>query len=344
MNSKKSGTLQASEKNSTSLFLKSFIAIAILLFSVMFALSFGAVEVPVDQVISCLFQDCDSSINTMIVQELRLPRVLLALFAGAGLALSGAMLQNATNNALADPYLFGIVSGAGLGAIVYNLLGIELGSVGMTFFAFAGALISVLLVMSVVINKAFKRPEIIVLTGVAVSFMMAALSQFLLYVSEPLAANRIIFWLMGSVSFASFNSVYLVATVVTLSSVILWLMRSSIDALLLGDEQAKSIGVNVDAIRIILLLFSAAMTAVIVAFCGGIGFVGLMIPHIVRWFGFTRMSTLIPAVLITGGLLLLWVDVIARTSIENQEIPLGVITSACGSLFFLLILKKKARV
>lgn len=321
--------------------LRLLLPLSLLLVSIMLALGLGSVYIPFSEVLYCLTDHCSSPINSMIVQDIRLPRVLLALFAGAGLAVAGAVLQNSTNNSLADPYLFGIVSGAGLGAILYNVLNVQLGTIGMSLFAFIGALLSVTLVMSVAISKTYKKTETLILTGVAVSFMLAAASQFLLYISEPMAANRIIFWLMGSVAFANAEAVAWVSITVISSSTLLWLLRDNIDALLLGDEQAKSLGVNVDLVRVLALLITSAMTAIIVAFCGGIGFVGLMIPHIIRWFGFVKMRQLLPMVFVVGAAFLIWVDVIARVSITNQEIPLGVITSACGSLFFLLILKRR---
>ncbi len=309
--------------------------------SILLSLSTGAVSIAFSDSMSCIFGNCNSNITQTIIFDLRLPRVLMALFAGAGLALAGGLLQSATNNALADPYLFGIVSGAGLGAVIYNVLGVDLGYFGMSVFAFIGAIVSVLLVLSVFSNKQFRRAEHLVLAGVAVSFMLAAATQFLLYVSEPMASNRIIFWLMGSVAQSQISAVIPVFVVVLVASFIVLLFHRHIDALLLGDEQAQSVGVNVERVRILLLTVSAAITAVVVASCGGIGFVGLMIPHIARKLGANSTLKLMLVSVFLGGVFLLWVDVLARTLINNQEIPLGIITSALGSVFFLMMLKRR---
>lgn len=316
-------------------------AILILMVAIFIGVAFGAVNFTMADTVACLFNECKNSSQGLIFWELRLPRVLMAMVAGGGLAVAGALLQNSTNNQLADPYLFGIVSGAGLGAVLIVALGIEWGEYGRAIGAMLGALLAVTLVVQVIIKNALHKPEHLILAGVAVSFMLAALMHFVLYIADPLAANRIIFWLMGSVATASLSTVMAVCCVIAIVITIVLLMRERVDAMLLGDEQAMSLGVDVRQVRFLLLIFTALMTAVIVAFCGGIGFVGLMIPHIARRFVGGATKSLIPACFLLGGGFLVIVDLIARVSLENQEMPLGVITSALGSVFFLLILKSR---
>jgi iron complex transport system permease protein len=260
----------------------------------------------------------------------------VALVAGMGLAIAGAILQNTTRNPLADPYLFGIVSGAGLGATVANLsLGEHLG-IALPLAAFLGALFAIAIVLF--IAKILQRMEQLLLAGVAVSFMLGSLTQFILYFGEPFATNRVIFWLMGSLSRVEMSNFYVIGCVLLVTIITIIALHRHIDALLLGDESAASLGVNVDRLRLLMLGLCAALTATIVAYCGGIGFVGLMIPHIVRQIiGVTTLKLVIGSALI-GGSFLIWVDIIARSALANAEIPIGIITSALGSIFFLFIM------
>ena len=168
--------------------------------------------------------------------------------------------------------------------------------------------------------------------------MLAALTQFMLYFGEPFATNRVIFWLMGSLARVEMSNFYIIASILLLAIFIIIALHRQIDALLLGDESAASLGVNVDKLRLLMLGLCAALTATIVAYCGGIGFVGLMIPHIVRQLiGVTTLKLVLGSALI-GGAFLIWVDIIARTALNDAEIPIGIITSALGSIFFLFIM------
>ena len=312
---------------------------ALLLFTLISSiagLSFGPADLSSTQVFQCLTGHCADQISQMVIWQVRVPRVLVALVAGMGLAIAGAILQNTTRNPLADPYLFGIVSGAGLGATIANLtLGEEL-NIALPLAAFLGALFAITIV--VLVAKVIQRMEQLLLAGVAVSFMLGAVTQFILYFGEPFATNRVIFWLMGSLSRVEMGNFYVIASVLIITIICITALHRQIDALLLGDESAASLGVNVDKLRLLMLGLCAALTATIVAYCGGIGFVGLMIPHIVRHvIGVTTLKLVIGSALI-GGSFLIWVDIIARSALANAEIPIGIITSALGSLFFLFIM------
>ncbi len=318
-----------------------FTLIALLLFmlmSLIAGLSFGPTNLSNAQVFQCLMGHCSDQVSQMVIWQVRIPRVLVALVAGMGLAIAGAILQNTTRNPLADPYLFGIVSGAGLGATIANIsLGEQL-AIALPLAAFLGALFAITIVL--IIAKVLQSMEQLLLTGVAVSFMLAAITQFILYFGEPFATNRVIFWLMGSLSRVEISHFYIIATVLLITMFIIAALHRQIDALLLGDESAASLGVNVDKLRVLMLGLCAALTATIVAYCGGIGFVGLMIPHIVRQvIGVTTLKLVVGSALI-GGSFLIWVDIIARSALANAEIPVGIITSALGSIFFLFIMVK----
>ncbi|MFT2090352.1 FecCD family ABC transporter permease [Paraglaciecola sp. 2405UD69-4] len=320
------------------------------------ALFFGAANLSAIELMSCLTVGCSSDVNQMIFWEIRAPRVFVGFLVGSGLAVAGATLQNVTRNGLADPYLFGVVSGAGLGASVATLLfdsnlAENLGlqqvlpeisfSLALPFAAFLGALFSVILVQILVARTFGSKTEHMLLAGIAVSFMLSALSHFILFMAEPFAANKVIFWLMGSLARIEIWYAWVILPVLLVSVALLYLYGRHLDALLIGDDNAKTLGVHVPQLRILSLAICAALTACIVAYCGGIGFVGLMIPHIIRnWLGVTS-RILITGCILLGGSFLVWVDVMARVTLANQEIPIGIITSAIGSVFFLIAMRQR---
>jgi len=304
--------------------------------SAIVALTFGAAEIPLSELTQCLTGTCLNPVTEMVLWQVRIPRVLVGLVAGMGLAIAGAILQNTTRNPLADPYLFGIVSGAGLGATIASLTFADSLTIALPLAAFLGALFAVILV--VMITTALRRIEQLLLAGVAVSFMLSSISQFILYLGEPFATNRVLFWLMGSLARVDIQNFYVISAVLAIVLVVIIAYHRQIDALLLGDESAASLGVDVTKIRLLMLALCAAITATVVAYCGGIGFVGLMVPHIVRqWVGVTTLPLIIGSALV-GGSFIVWVDVVARIALPHAEIPIGIITSALGSIFFLFIM------
>ena len=304
------------------------------------ALFFGAADFSSTQLVQCITQGCQDPVNSMIFWEIRAPRVFVGFLVGAGLAVAGATLQNITRNGLADPYLFGVVSGAGLGASIATLLfdskvAEQIGllemfpnlsfSLALPFAAFLGALFSVFLVQ-ILASKTFgSKTEHMLLAGIAVSFMLSALSHFLLFLGEPFAANKVIFWLMGSLARVESWYAWVMLPVVVVSVAILLLYGRHMDALLIGDENAKTLGVQVTRLRILSLAICAALTACIVSYCGGIGFVGLMIPHIVRtWLGVTSRIVTLGCVLL-GGCFMVWVDVLVVLAFLIKKFPLALL-------------------
>ncbi|MCY0966733.1 FecCD family ABC transporter permease [Parathalassolituus penaei] len=317
------------------------------LVSVFLSLGFGSANI--EQVWSCLIGSCSDPLQQMIFFDIRLPRVIAGFMVGAGLAVAGSALQNVTRNGLADPYLFGVVAGAGLGASVVTMLPIMLdwpdvgvrASVALPVGAFTGALLAVLMVQGLAVSALARSTEQLLLAGVAISLMLGALTHLILFIGEPFAANQVLFWLMGSLSRIEPVNLYVIAPVVMIGSAVLLVLGHRLDALLLGDDNAFNLGVNATSLRSLTLVLCAGLTAVIVTYCGGIGFVGLMVPHIVRqWFGVTS-RTLIVGCWLCGGTFLVWVDVIARSIVTGQEIPIGIITSAIGSMFFLLVMRQQ---
>lgn len=321
------------------------------------AASFGAAEIGVKQVIDAivgaLSGEPSGSVTSRIVMELRLPRILLAFIAGFGLAIAGTVLQTVTRNPLADPYLFGISSGASFGAVlVITLFGGAsamsgtlpsslINSISLPIGAFIGAALSVLMVLALCGRAMSTQIERMLLSGVAVSFMFGALTSLLLYFSGPQAAASVLFWSLGSFAKASWIGLSLPLIIIGLATAIILLFKRQILAMKAGDETAHTLGINVQRLRLGMLLLCSLITAVLVANCGGIGFVGLMIPHMVR--------LLLPGrfVLVTtglvGGVFMIWIDVLARCLLSYQELPIGIITAVIGSLFFLFILATKRR-
>jgi len=314
--------------------------ISLVIITLLSSFGFGVAELGHKAVWQCITQSCEKSIYDTILWEIRFPRVLLGFIAGFGLALAGALMQNVTRNPLADPYLFGIVSGAGLGATLTQFLPISMQVISLPIASFLGSLLAVGIILIVLYQNNWRRIEHLLLAGVAVSFLLSSMTSFILYSGEAFSTNRVIFWLMGSLARADSTSLMWVSPVIIISTCIALLLGRQLDALLLSDDSARTLGIKVERLRIITLILCAAITAVIVSYCGGISFIGLMIPHIVRPFvGITSAKLFIAAGLI-GGCFLVWVDVIARTALNGQEIPIGVITSAMGSLFFLALLRK----
>ncbi|WP_068546580.1 iron ABC transporter permease [Thalassotalea crassostreae] len=314
--------------------------LAIVIATFILSIGFGVNEIDHRAVWQCLTESCEKPIYQTILYDIRLPRVLLGFLAGFGLAIAGALMQNVTRNPLADPYLFGIVAGAGLGATLATLLPESIHHISLPLASFVGALAAVALVLAVVVNNNWRRVSHLLLAGVAVSFLLSSITSFILYMGEAFSSNRVIFWLMGSLTRADNTALMWIFPVVLVSTLIAFSVARQLDALLLSDESARTLGVKVARLRIIVLVICAASTAVIVSYCGGIGFVGLMIPHIVRSFvGITTSRLLIGSGLL-GGCFLVWVDVVARIALDGQEIPIGVITSAMGSIFFLLLMRK----
>lgn len=316
------------------------VLVVLSIISFLFAIQWGATQFNSSEVFACLFNQCQSPLAESVLWQIRIPRVLLGFSVGAGLACCGAVLQNVTRNPLADPYLFGLVAGAGLGVVVANVLLPGLSVHLLPGMAFIGAVLAIVLVIS--LARYLFRVELILLAGVAIAFMLGAITQFLLYMGEPFASNRIMFWLMGSLAGAEMTQVQVLFPLLVIGFSLVLLVHRQLDAMLLDDDSARTLGVNVARLRVFLLLGCALVTATIVAYCGGIGFVGLMIPHIVRMlFGVTSLRLLVGCFFL-GGIFLMWVDVIARESLTGQEVPIGIITSAIGSLFFIgLMLQNK---
>lgn len=283
-----------------------------------------------------------SGIRANLVWELRLPRAVTAAMVGGGLALVGAVMQTLMRNPMADPYLLGISSGASLGAVTVIVAGVGGGVLAVSGGAFVGALGSFAVVLAIAQQAATIRPDRVILAGVAIGALFAACTSFvILWVANPQATQEAQFWLSGSLAAARFSSVTTVLwALLPAVAVCLWASRA-LNAFAFGADAAVGLGVDVNKMRWMLLVTCSLLTGVLVAVSGTIGFVGLLVPHAVRFLVGADHRFLLPASVVLGGLFLLWVDVAARTMFEPREMPVGILTAMVGVPMFVWQLRRK---
>ncbi|MER7787140.1 iron chelate uptake ABC transporter family permease subunit [Streptomyces sp. NPDC097640] len=277
-------------------------------------------------------------IRAGIVWDLRLPRTLLAAVCGAGLALCGAVMQSMLRNPLADPFVLGVSSGASTGAVFVVVLGVGGGAVSISAGAFVGALASFFLVLllSHVLGGTTDR---IVLSGVAAMQLFSALTSFVVMTAADAEQTRgVLFWLLGSLSGATWDEVWVCLAVLAVTLLVCAVHAHALDAFAFGRDAAATLGVDVARTRLILLTATALLTAALVSSAGAIGFVGLVLPHAARALAGSAHGRLLPLTALAGAVFLVWVDTLARTVLEPQEVPVGVVTSLIGVPAFVLIL------
>jgi iron complex transport system permease protein len=278
-----------------------------------------------------------------VVWELRAPRVLLAGVAGAGLATCGVVLQAVTRNALAEPYLLGISSGASTGAVLVLVAGLGSGALSLAGGALVGGLVAFALVLTL-LGRGGTGASRLVLTGVVVGQLFSAITSLvLLGWGDADAARGLTYWLVGSLAAARWPAVLLCAAVTVAALVVLRLVASDLDAFAFGARTAASLGVPVAAVRTTALVTTAAVTAVVVASVGAIGFVGLVVPHAVRALVGPLHRRLLPVSAAGGAVFLVLADTVGRTALAPRQLPVGVVTALLGVPAFLLILQRRER-
>jgi len=281
----------------------------------------------------------DQATLVAIVFELRLPRALLAAMVGAILAMVGVMLQTVTRNDLADPFLFGLSSGAAVGAVaVIVLTGEALGIWSVPLAAFGGAMVAAGCVQLLMRRAAEQGAERLVLAGVAVSFLFGALTHLIIVAGDQRSAQSALFWTLGGLGTARWDN--LAVAVAGLTALIAFALRRRrrLDALLAGDDTAHSLGVQPERLRAQTFMVCAFATACCVALAGVIGFVGLMVPHLARRHAGVLHAGLLPWAALLGALLMLGCDLAARTLLAPQELPVGIVTAIVGAGFVLAVL------
>lgn len=330
------------------------VALLLLAVTMAVALGIGAVGIPVDRVLAVLGRRAGlgefgvGRFDDQIVWQLRLPRVLGAAAVGAGLAVCGTVLQSLTRNDLADPYLLGISGGAAVGAVTVIVLGVSFaglaGSAAVGAAAFAGALGSLVMVLLLASGRDGNLPPgRTVLAGVAIAQVCAAYTSFLVISSgDSDAARRVLDWTLGSLAGFRWSSSLVVTAIVVAALVAVLPLASHLDAFAFGETSARSLGINVERVRWELLIGTALVTAMLVAYAGAIGFVGLVVPHVVRFFTGPRHRWLLPMCALVGATVLVIADTVARALLESQEIPVGVVTGLAGAPFFAWLLRRSA--
>jgi iron complex transport system permease protein len=324
-----------------------------LVLAILFAVGVGAVEIPLSittQVIgSHLLPGWIAPVadptQDQIIWVFRLPRVLLAVIVGAALAVSGTALQAMTRNPLSDPYIFGVSSGASVGAVLVITLGSTvMGGVSLSLAAFVGALLSMILVYVLAQQQGRATPMRLVLAGVALSYVLSAVTSYLVLRSATPGggAAAVLTWLAGSLGGAKWEQLGLPSAVVVLATFLLLAQSRPLNALLAGDETATGLGVNVERFRQQLFVITSLLVGVVVAVSGSIGFVGLMIPHLVRMVVGSDHRRVLPTVALGGGVYLVLVDLVGRTIMAPQELPVGIVTAALGGPFFLWLLRRRS--
>ena len=285
------------------------------------------------------------STTETIILEIRLPRVILAGLVGAALATAGATYQGLFRNPLADPYLIGVAQGAALGAVVGFLLPFDWHGMGfgiIPLLAFTGALFSVAVVYSLARVGKTLPVTTLILAGVALGALWGSIVSYLI-ISSGEKMHGIIFWLMGSFSLSEWSEVKLVLPYVVVGAVVILLYSRSLNVMQLDEEQAQQLGINVEKVKLILLVAATLITAAAVCFVGTIGFVGIIIPHAVRLIWGPDHRFLLPLSVLSGAVFLILADLVARTALAPTEVPVGVITAICGAPFFLYLLRRKKR-
>ncbi|KEJ88710.1 FecCD family ABC transporter permease [Sulfitobacter donghicola] len=328
-----------------SFFMGAVILTALLLISTIYGTT--AIPAPV-AVQAVLFgtglADGDMSPMHRIVFDLRLPRALFAAVIGAGLGVVGVVLQTTTRNDLADPFLFGLSSGAAAGAVfVITVTGDILGFWTLPLAAFCGGLVASGIVLALVHGLRTSAPEKLILAGLAVSFLFSAMTNYLIFAGDSRAAHSVIFWMLGGLGLARWETFPLVcAGLILILSYSLYRHRW-LDALLTGDLTAATLGVPVQRLRFSMFFAAALATAVFVSVAGVIGFIGLMVPHIARGIAGPLHRNLVPTAAVVGATLLTGSDIASRLVLAPQEIPVGIVTTSIGSIFVFILLFRMSR-
>jgi iron complex transport system permease protein len=323
------------------------VTLVLALACLLLAVSVGAAPIPLANVVGVLLHKLGLSTpgtwpawHDTVICDVRLPRALVGLLVGGGLALSGTALQALFRNPLADPGVLGVSSGAALGAVValYANL-VALSALALPLLAVAGALVTALCVYALATRRGQTPKDSLLLAGIALGSLNGAAVSLLLSLSlaNYEIGRRLLFWLMGGLDGRTWDHVILAAPLVLLGAAILFAHGRELDALLLGETHAASVGVDVPRLRKRLILATSLITGAAVAVSGAIAFVGLIIPHALRLALGPGHRRLLPTSVVAGGAFLLLCDLIARTAIAPEEIRLGVITAALGAPFFLFL-------
>lgn len=325
---------------------KVFILCLILCISLVTALQFGSKFVPLDQIISALMSMIDvnakASMTDTIIADIRLPRLIYSVLTGIGLSLVGLLMQTVTRNALADPYVLGVSSGASTGAVFAIIMGglPFLGQYNTPIFAALGAALSIILVL-LCVGKS-NSPVKLILIGMGMTGVFSAITMMIIYGAKHEAQVRsAMFWLLGSFAGIQWGDLPLTAIIVILFMLYIYMFNQDLDVLLLGNHEAAQMGLSVKQLQLSIVVISSIVIATLVSKVGVVGFIGLIIPHLARIIGGPKHKhTLLFSALI-GSIVMIWSDVLSRALYSPEEIPIGVLTSLLGAPLFIWIIMNR---
>lgn len=333
-----------------------FILLLISIFSIIFAIGIGPVSVPSSVVVKIILSKLPfitdfidqnwAVVDENIVWGLRFPRVLLGMIVGASLAVTGVAMQALVRNHLADPFILGVSSGASATATLGMLFGVFsfFGTYALSISAFIGAAATIIIVYS--ISRVRGRINItqLLLSGVAIAMIMDAITNVItLSAPNALGLHNAAFWMSGSLAGARWGYLTLPLIVIIFCMILLMTNYRALNALLLGDETAGTLGINVGRMQKMLILIASLLAGVTIAVSGSIGFIGLMVPHISRLLIGSDHKKVLPISALLGGILVIWTDVVARMVIAPEELPIGLLTAIIGGPFFIWLLKRNSR-
>ena len=325
---------------------KVFVLCLILCISLVIALQFGAKFISLDQIISALMSMIDAnttaSMTDTIITDIRLPRLIYSVLTGIGLSLVGLLMQTVTRNALADPYVLGVSSGASTGAVFAIIMGglPFLGQYNTPIFAALGAALSIILVL-LCVGKS-NSPVKLILIGMGMTGVFSALTMMIIYGAKHEAQVRsAMFWLLGSFAGIQWSDLPLTAIIITLFMLYIYTFNQDLDVLLLGNHEASQMGLSVKQLQLSIVIISSIVIATLVSKVGVVGFIGLIIPHLARIIGGPKHKhTLLFSALI-GSIVMIWSDVLSRALYSPEEIPIGVLTSLLGAPLFIWIIMNR---
>lgn len=325
--------------------------LAALFLTIVFAVRTGSVNIPTITVAKILLSKAFpiskswSTTYEVIVIDVRLPRVLLGALIGSALAVAGTAMQGLFKNPMASPYIVGVSSGAAFGASLAIVSGaaFSMGIYCLPLLAFLFAALTVFIVYNIAKVRGRVPIETLLLAGIAVGSFFSALVSFMMYIAGE-ELSSIVFWLMGGLWASSWDKLVIAFPLIFLGIIGIFLFSRDLNIMLMGEEPALDLGIEVERVKKIILIFASLITASAVSVSGIIGFVGLIIPHVVRIFVGPDHRILLPSSCLVGAIFLIWMDTLARSIIEPTELPVGIITALFGIPFFLYLLRKRKRI
>ena len=329
-----------------NIYIRAFLLAIFLIFSMLLAIGFGSVDlennIVIEEILKFFQGNEENSSNSMIIFDIRIPRIIFAAIAGAILSLTGMLMQTVSQNYLADPYILGVSSGAGMGAVFCIITGIAqfFAPYGVYVGAFLGATLATIIVVHIAGTS--NTPIKLVLIGMGISALFSAFTMLEIYGSKNEAQVRsAMFWLMGSFTGIQWTMVPIALAVLIVLMLFIWLFRHELDLILLGREEAQHLGLSTERMQQMVVVVSSMAIAVIVSIAGIIGFIGLVIPHIARFIGESRHSVMLWFTSLIGALVMIWADVMARSMFRPEEVPIGILTACLGAPVFMQIINRQ---